>query len=127
MASIRQEKLASAAVDNIKLPKPLNKKELVVSVGYSELSGIKKASEILNSKGVKEELKKLGFDKETAKEVVGEIVQFGENDNVKLKAADMIFKAEDVYAPEKHLNANYNAELNANEGELRDVLIELLS
>ena len=35
MATIRQKKLAKAVVENIQAVKPLNKQELVASVGYT--------------------------------------------------------------------------------------------
>jgi hypothetical protein len=35
MGTIRQKKLANAVVENLHATKPLNKQELVVSVGYS--------------------------------------------------------------------------------------------
>lgn len=117
MSTIRQKKLAPIIVENALSDKPLNKKELVVSVGYSEKSGEKKATEILTSKGVQEELAILGFDVETAKRVVGQIALEGENDNVKLKASEMIFKVHGTYAPEKVVNLNYDG--NANEEALK--------
>ncbi len=61
---------------------------------------------VLESKGVQEELAKRGFHPDIAREVVGEILLAGENDSVKLKAADMVFKVHGSYAAEKHLNLN---------------------
>ena len=112
MATIRQKKLAKAVVENIQAVKPLNKQELVASVGYTPASADKKATEILESKGVQEELKAFGFNSDTAKQVVAEILIAGENDTVKLKAADMIFKVNSDYAPEKHENINYDINVN---------------
>ncbi len=106
MATIRQKRLARATIENIQATEPLNKQQLVASVGYSEIVAYKKATEILESKGVQEELKKLGFDPDSAREVVAEILLAGENDTVKLKAADMIFKVHGTYAAEKHVNLN---------------------
>lgn len=108
MPTIRQKKLARAVVDNLSQEKPLNKQELVASVGYTLASADKKATEILESKGVQEELKAFGFNSDKAKEVVAEILLGGENDTVRLKAADMIFKVNSDYAPEKHVTLNVN-------------------
>lgn len=63
---------------------------------------------VLESIGVKEELKNYGFDSDKAKEVVGEILIAGENDTVRLNAAKEIFKVNGDYAAEKHVNLNIN-------------------
>jgi len=125
MSTIRQKKLAHSIVENLQVNKPLNKQELVASVGYSDASADKKATEILESKGVQQELKKLGFDPETARKVVGQILLEGENDNVKLKAADMIFKVHGEYAPEKHVNLNMDVEPSEKIKEAAKLLNEL--
>lgn len=113
MGTIRQQKLAQAIVKNIHAEEPLNKGELLESVGYAKSVAEAKPTEILEQKGVKEELIKVGFDPETAKSVVGEIVLAGENDNVKLKAADIIFKVHGTYAPEKSVNLNVEVEASS--------------
>lgn len=123
MATLRQKKLAKAIVENVSALKPLNKKELVVSSGYSEISADSSAHIILEQKGVQQELRKLGFDSDTAKSVVADILIGGENDNVKLKAADMIFKVHGEYAPEKHVTLN----LGTDNTERVDKLIALLT
>lgn len=104
MATIRQQKLAKKVVENYLVDKPLNKEELVASVGYSIPSAEHKATEILNSKGVKEALFQMGFDSDNAKRVVGEIL----NDETleardRLKAANLVFDVNGDMAPEKHL------------------------
>lgn len=124
MATIRQKKLAKAVVENINAAEPLNKQELVASVGYSDASADKKATEILESKGVQTELRKLGFDSDNAKKVVGEIL-----DDVtvepqhRLNAADKIFKVNGDYAPERHVNLNFDVELEQREREYADRLL----
>lgn len=127
MSTIRQQKLAEAIVNNLSADKPLNKKELLVSAGYTEITAEAAASTIIEQKGVQQELIKRGFSTEKAKEVVAEILEFGENDSVKLKAADMIFKTHGDYAPEKHAVANYDLTLTQQETELRDTILDLLS
>lgn len=112
MATIRQKKLAEAIVENLSQAKPKNKKELLVSSGYSKNTSESSANDIIEQKGVQEELKILGFSSEKAKEVVAEILEFGENDGVKLKAADMIFKVNSDYAAEKHMNVNVDFKID---------------
>lgn len=106
MATILQKNLADNVVKNIKRKKPLNKKELVASSGYGKVTAQKHATEVLEQKGVLEELAILGFNVESAKKVVGQILLTGENDNVKLKASEMIFKVHGTFAPEKSVNLN---------------------
>ena len=105
MSTILQKKLAKAVVENLKAKKPKNKKELVASSGYGEVTADRHSKIILEQKGVQEELKKLGFDSDSAKKVVGAILRKGKEEN-KLKAADMIFKVGGDYAAEKRININ---------------------
>lgn len=92
-------------VKNSRRKKPLNKKELVVSSGYSPVSAEASATFLIDQLGVQEELQNLGFDTDSAKKVVKSILQKGKEEN-RLKAADMIFKIQGDYAPEKSLNIN---------------------
>lgn len=109
MATLRQKRVAKAIVDNLKVDKPRSAGAVLKSVGYG--TGLQnQPKRVLQSEGVQEELKNYGFDPETAKEVVAEILIGGENDTVKLKAADMIFKVHSTYAPEKHISVNFNQE-----------------
>lgn len=104
MSTIRQEKLAHALINNSQASEPLNKQELVASVGYSDLSAEHKATEIIESVGVQNVLRKLGFDSNNAKRVVAEIMNKEDaQDKDRLKAADMIFEVFGDKAPEKHL------------------------
>ena len=118
MATLRQKKLANAIVGNLTAAKPLNKQELVASVGYSELSADKKATEIIDSKGTQAELHKLGFDEETAKNVVAEILQFGEDDSVRLRAASEVFKVFGTYAAEKTFNLTASSSVD----EIKEII-----
>lgn len=125
MSTLRQKKLAKALVENTQREEPLNKEQLVGSVGYSELSAEHKATEIIESKGVQEELKILGFDEDTAKRVVAEIL---DNPDLKpeprLKAAEMVFKVHGTFAPDKHINLNVEADLSVKEREYANRLLE---
>lgn len=80
---------------------------------------------VLESDGVKEELiETYGFDPEIAKQVVGQILVNGENDTVKLNAADKIFKVHGSYAAEKRVNINLDGELTEREQELTRKLLQ---
>lgn len=107
MATTKQKKVAKLIIENLELDKPLTSGQMLEKVGYSK--GIAESpSRVMQSEGVQEELKNYGFDSEIAKGVVAEILMAGENDSVKLKAADMIFKVHSTYAPEKSVNLNIN-------------------
>lgn len=105
MATLRQKKLAQNIVENAKTGNKLNKKELLVSVGYTQTTATANPGLIIDQKGVQEELEILGFDSESAKKVVKTILTKGKEEN-RLKAADMIFKVGGDYAAEKHVNFN---------------------
>lgn len=107
MATVRQAKLAKAIVENSKRDKPLNKKELLVSVGYAPSTADVKQGEIMEQKGVKEELEVLGFTEHAAMRVVEEIMHNPDVDpSARLKATDQVFKVRGTYAPEKSIVAN---------------------
>lgn len=107
MATVRQAKLARAIVENSKRVKPLNKKELLVSVGYSPVTADVKQGEIMEQKGVKEELEILGFTEHAAMRVVEEIMHNPKVDpSARLKATDQVFKVHGTYAPEKSIVAS---------------------
>lgn len=127
MSTLRQKKLAEAIVQNLHSEEPLNKQELVVSSGYSPTTADGHANQILEQKGVQEELKILGFDSNTAKTVVAEILLKGENDMVRLAASREIFKVNGDYAPEKRVNLNLDADLSTREQDVARTLEELLS
>ncbi len=105
MGSFRQKKLAKAIVKGIENGGKETAKDMLVKVGYAINTAEVKSKEIITQKGVVEELAKLGFDENNAKRVVGEILNTGEDPN-RLKAADMIFKVNATYAPEKSINVN---------------------
>ena len=119
MATLRQKALAKAIVMNSRAKHKKNKQDLVASVGYSEMSADKKATEIIESKGTQQALETYGFTEDNAKKVVSEIMQdrFVEAP-VRLKAADMIFEVHGTKAATKSVNVNVNSE------DLRAKLIE---
>ena len=107
MSTILEKNLAQNIVKNARRKKPLNKKELVVSSGYAEISAQSSAHLILEQKGVQDELKVLGFTEDNAKRVVKEIMLNDKVDpSARLKATDQVFKVEGSYAPEKSVRLN---------------------
>ena len=115
----KQRKLAEVIVENATLDKPLNAGEMVAKVGYSAAAAKHKPGQIIGAEGVQTALADIGFDPDTAKKVVATILAAGENDAVKLKAADMVFKVHGTYAAEKSvaLNVNVDAQIPSNEAE----------
>jgi len=109
MATEQQKKLALEIVKNSKRKKPLNKSSLLIKSGYSELSSRNNPGMIMEAEGVKSSLREMGFNTENAKQVVGEILNTGKDEH-RLKAADMVFKVEGTYAPEKSVNFNVNTD-----------------
>lgn len=102
MSTIRQKKLAKAIVENIARKKPKNKTELLESSGYTPVSARASAKMIISQKGVQEELVILGFDEDSAKQVVSEIMSDRNVDpQARLKATDQIFKVKGSYAPDR--------------------------
>lgn len=108
MPTAKQKKVAQLLIENIQLDKPLNGGQMLAKVGYSKSMQHAKVNDVLESEGVKEALNDYGFNVETAKRVIGQILTDGENDNVKIKAADMVLKVHGTYAPEKSVNLNIN-------------------
>ena len=113
MTTERQKRLARALIENSISIKPRSAKDLLVTIGYSQITAAKEQKEIINGKGVQEELNKLGFTELHAKALVGAILNSPivyemitpEN---QLNAADKMFKVFGSYAPEKRENININ-------------------
>lgn len=63
------------------------------------------AVENLSKPKIRAELQNLGFDSNNAKRVVGEILDDGSVEpHNRLKAADLVFKVQGDFAPERHIN-----------------------
>lgn len=120
----RQKKVAKLIVENMSSTNPLNKGEILADVGYS-IGMQKQPSVVIESDGVQNELKLLGFTEENAKLVVGKILNDEEVEpNARLKAADMTFKVHGTYAPEKSLNINVEAIVQEKDLSLAQSLLE---
>ena len=110
MATELQKRLAFNMIENMKRNEPLNKKQLLVSTGYSEVSAEAYPQKIIEQKGVQEELKARGFDVESAKDVVKEIMLDPDNEpSDRLRAAGEVFKVTGAYAPEKSVHLEITA------------------
>ena len=109
MATVKQKRLAKVIIENSTIDNPLNKGQMLEKVGYAKSVAEAKASDILESDGVKEELISQGFTEENAKQVVQEIMMDSTKDpSSRLKATDQVFKVHGSYAPEKNVNINMN-------------------
>ena len=107
MSTELQKKLASEIAQNIIRTIPKSKKALVASSGYSQVSAINHATEIIAQKGVQKELKELGFTVENAKRIIGSILnaptvyEMVTPEN-QIRAAQEVFKVIGEYDAEKH-------------------------
>lgn len=108
MATELQKALAVEIVKNAKARPPKNKTELVASSGYSAESARNHATMYINQIGVQEHLKKLGFHADNAKRVVAELLD-SEDENIRIKASQEVFKIEGSYAAEKNINMNIDS------------------
>jgi hypothetical protein len=124
MSTILQKRLAKKVVENAKSKKPLNRKQMLISVGYEPSTASVRAKDILESDGVQEELALLGFTEEGAKAVVKKLMY----DNRvapadRLKASDQVFKVTGAYAPEKSINMNLNFTVSDEEKKRIDEIL----
>jgi Holliday junction resolvasome RuvABC DNA-binding subunit len=104
MSTILQQKLAEAIVENLKATEPLNMGELLVKVGYSESIATTKPGQVMEAKGVKDALFRMGFNTDNANRVVAEILNDETNEpKDRLKAAELVYKVQGDFAPEKHM------------------------
>ena len=95
MSTIKQKKAAKRMAENLTGERKETAQEMLENAGYGK--GVAKTpSRVLESPGVQEELRKLGFNPEDAKMVVAEVLSTG-NNREKLAAADEIFKVTGQY------------------------------
>lgn len=126
MSTIRQKRLAKAIALAVEGGTLQTKKELVLSSGYGEVTADRHASEVIEQAGVQEELANLGFTEDNAKRVVAEILlNSDEKANDRLKAAELTFKVQGSFAPDKSVNVNIDADATPVIKELTDKLNEL--
>lgn len=113
MGTILQKRLAKAIVENAVAEKPLNMGQMIEKVGYSKAVSIGRPGEILQQKGLNEELDALGFSLEAADLVVKTVLKTARKDENKIRAAQEIYKRLGGYAPEKKANLNVNVNADA--------------
>lgn len=114
MVTDKQRKLANAIVENLNADEPLNGAELLEAAGYSEATAEGNPGRTIEQKGVQYELRRLGFDADNAKRVVGEILNKEDaEDRDRLKAAEQVFKVTGAYAPEKSVTVNLELEADS--------------
>lgn len=115
MSTEKQKLLAQAIIENAALDIPLNGGEMLEKVGYSP-NLVKQPGRVIESEGVQQALKEYGFTENNARMVVSEILLNGDHEaNARLKAADMVFKVNGSYAPEKSVNLNLNGDVMPSE------------
>lgn len=101
MATEKQKKVAKELAKNVKRKKPVSAGKMLENVGYSKHL-VKQPKRVIDSNGVKEELKVLGFTLEAADKVVKSIMDNEDLDpNPRLKASDQMYKRLGGYAPTK--------------------------
>jgi len=121
MATTKQKNVAKEIVENAGREKPKTDKEILKCSNYSQSVVDTKSTKIINSEGVQQELQVLGFTSKNAKTVVSEILLNSDaRHNDRLKAADMVFKVDGTYAPEKKAILTQKVESNAKTKELTD-------
>lgn len=109
--TLNQKKVAKLIVENLKNGKKISGKKILEEAGYGKGMG-KHAGQVINSKGVKEELKNLGFTVDNAKNVLGKLIDDPNTEaNVKVNVAKEIFKVHGTYAAQKQ-EISVNKELD---------------
>jgi hypothetical protein len=112
--TLRQRKLARIAADVAmgRRDDITTSGELVLAAGYA--ATVKEVPhKILDTSGVRQALSDIGFDEESAKNVVKSILENArEKASDRLKAADMVFKVHGTYAAEKHVSLNIDANVD---------------
>lgn len=126
MPTFKQKELAKAIVENLKERPMKTAQDMLVSAGYSEITADASSGRTIEQKGVQEALTDFGFSEENAKMVVAEILLKQDAEaNSRLKAADMVFKVQGSYAPEKVDARNINVEIVHSQEDLLKMANEL--
>ena len=102
MARLKQKRLANNIVLNLQEQRWNTLRDLLIASGYATTTALKETKAIIQSQGVQETLVKLGFNENTAKAIIGEILLMGEEGN-RIRAAQEVFKVNGTYAPVKQV------------------------
>ena len=116
MATLKQKIVARKIAESLESGKPRHGKDIVAEVGYGRRYE-RHPKRILESEGVKEELKAILSIEETDN-VVRSIMMASEKDSDRIKASDLIYKRTGAYAPTK-------AEIKQETTELVEANIDL--
>lgn len=119
MSTLRQKKLAKKIIENASSSTKMTAGEMLENVGYTTSVAKHKPSEIIESVGVQKELVKYGFNEDSAKNLVVNLMnkEYAE-DAVRLNAAKEVFKVFGTYAAEKTFNLTATASVD----ELKSII-----
>ena len=96
MGTIRQKRVVAHILKNLTSTKPMTGGQIVQASGYGPSMRLF-PGRILESKGVKKELRELGFSVESADVVVWEMLHKARKEDVRIKAAQEIYKRLGAY------------------------------
>src|SRR3990167_7230883 len=96
MATLKQRRVAKELVKALSIDKPPTAGQVLEKVGYSRHLA-KQPGRILESAGVKKALADLGFTVDGADGVVKKILYKSKREDMKLRAADMVYKRLGAY------------------------------
>ena len=97
----RQRKFAKALINNQLKDKPDNITYLSESVGYSKETARTQQKRVLQAEGTKEALKEYGFDEDSAKRYLSNVLNKPNKEANGVRACELIFKVVGSFAPEK--------------------------
>lgn len=100
MSTLKQKRLAKALIQEMTEPTGKTGYELLINTGYAPTTATSETGEIIESKGVKEALRREGISIDEADKVVNKILHKGREMN-RLTAAGLIYKRLGGFAPEK--------------------------
>ena len=100
MPTLRQRKVAKRVIKAVEDGEDITGGELLKSVDYG--TGLQRSpGRVLDSAGVREALKDLGFTVDGADSVVQKIMYKSKREDMKLRAADMVYKRLGAYEDTK--------------------------
>jgi hypothetical protein len=123
--TVRQKRLAEVIMENPLLPKPLTKGQMLVKAGYSPLSAEGSSASLMKQEGLIQALADRGFNEETAKSVVVDILtNEEEKSETRLNAAREVFRVFGSYAPEKSTSMHLNVDTTMEDTDMQAIRLE---